>query len=121
MPVNIYVNNNVSALQQAAKFLQHGLKDLNEALLNYFSPIYEQPILLPRKTKKCRRAAIKKDHPLYDTWLHLSRIISAESSYCTIRLTFPWRGFYLSNKTNDHDKYAWCSFQHGYFNTVISM
>jgi hypothetical protein len=111
MQANMYVNNDVSTLQQAATFLQHGLKDLNEALLNYYSPIYEHPILLPQKTKKCMRAVINRDHPLYDKWLNLlSRIFSAESGYCTTRLMFPWRGFYLPNKTNGNDKYAWCSF-----------
>jgi hypothetical protein len=111
MPANMYVNNDVSVLQQAATFLQHGLENLNEALLNYYSPIYEQPILLPQKTKKCMRAVINRDHPLYDKWLYLlSRIFSAESGYCTTQLTFPWRGFYLPSKTNGKDKYAWCSF-----------
>jgi hypothetical protein len=111
MPANMYVNNDVSVLQQAATFLQHGLKDLNEALLNYYSPIYKQPILLPHKTKKCMRALINRDHPLYDKWLYLlSRIFLAESGYRTTRLTFPWRGFYLSNRINGKDKYAWCSF-----------
>jgi hypothetical protein len=48
MPARLYVNNDVETLLQAATFLQlaSSKRYLNEALLNYYSPIYEQPICL---------------------------------------------------------------------------
>jgi hypothetical protein len=59
------------------------LKDLNEALRNYYSPIYEQGILLQQKGKKCMRAVINRDHPLYNTWLSIeTRNLKIKTESC---------------------------------------
>jgi hypothetical protein len=96
MPDHIYVNKNVSILSRATTFLQHGLKNLYESLLNYYSPIYVQPIPVTQPARKYKRAVIKiTKHPLYDKWALylLQRIFLTWAAYSTTKLTFFWRGF----------------------------
>jgi hypothetical protein len=68
MPAHTYVNNEFNIT--ASGYVPGAwLKDLNKVLLNHYSPTYEQPLLLQQKAKKCMRAVINTDHPLYARWM----------------------------------------------------
>jgi hypothetical protein len=49
---NVFLSSNTNLTQQFVTYFQYDLKDLDECLLKYISPIYNEPVLLKRVVKK---------------------------------------------------------------------
>jgi hypothetical protein len=112
---NMFLSTSTNLTQQIVTYLQHELRELDECLLKYTSPIYNEPLFLKKVIKKTKfTEAIKNSkHPLFDKWYNLvSRCFDKNEAYSTTRLTFPWRGFCWpgSRVFSTRDKYAWFSF-----------
>jgi hypothetical protein len=108
-----FKNPSVPFAPQFISYIQNELPELDEALLQYFSPVYKACPLKLKQYKNGRKEVVKnKDHPVYEKWESLINRIHFNSSYATTRLTFPWKGFYLpGGRISSHrDKYAFFSF-----------
>lgn len=112
---NTFLSTSTNLTQQIVIYFQHKLRDLDECLLKYISPIYNAPVFLKKTIKKTGFIEVVKNskHPLFDKWYNLvSRCFDKSEAYSTTRLTFPWRGFcWLGSRVfSTRDKYAWFSF-----------
>jgi hypothetical protein len=108
-----YSNPAVPMSSQFLVYLQNGLLSLDEVLLQYKSPVYNACPLRVRSYHNGKKEVLKNTaHPVYDKWDALLKRTHFDESYATTRITFPWKGFYISKGkvTSVRDKYASFSF-----------
>jgi hypothetical protein len=93
---DLHKNATVPLVSQFISYIQNGLTSLDQALLNYLSPIYKACPLKVREYKNGRKEVIKnKEHPLFEKWDSLINRTHFNTAYSTTCLTFSWKGFYL--------------------------
>lgn len=110
---DLYKNPLVSLLSQFVQYMQNGLTDLDDRLLQYSSLVYNICPLRVRSFLNGKRLVIKNtNHPAYEKWNSLISRTHHDPAYATTRITFPWKGFYLpkGKVSNVRDKYAFFAF-----------
>lgn len=110
---DLHKNPAVPLVSQFISYIQNGLVPLDQALLQYISPVYKTCPFKLREYKNGRKEVIKnKSHPLFEKWDSLINRTHFNTAYSTTRLTFPWKGFYLPGGriSNHRDKYAFLAF-----------
>jgi hypothetical protein len=110
---NAFKNPAVPLVSQFLTYLQNGLTSLDEILLKYTSPVYNQCPLRVRLFKNGKKEILKNTlHPAYDKWDSLIKRTQFDDPYATTRIAFSWKGFYhpKAKVVNLRDKYAFFAF-----------